>query len=175
MSMSKEEREKKKQQELEIEEQNRKKTTIKPTNINKDWSKIVDDYKKQYGREPDEKNGALVFDSPEEVTKFFMAQATAKPPREFHCVYLGEDGKPMDKHVFSCGSGHLFQGSLKEIQDQIKNALKDDPENQNLKNGKAYIKSLINPTKDMRQSLSDMQSTSDETHSESHRNSMGSF
>ncbi|MCW8398618.1 hypothetical protein OQJ26_07425 [Legionella sp. PATHC038] len=172
-----EEREKKKHQlqELELEEQNRKKTIIKPEQMNKDWPKIVEDFKKQYGKEPD-KNGALVFDSPEEVTKFFLAQATATPPREFHGVQLGQDGKPIDNHVYSCGSGHLFQGSLKEIQTQIKKALENDPENQKLKNGQVYIENLINPQKtiEMRRNISDLKSSGEEALSESHRNSMGS-
>ncbi|VEB32720.1 hypothetical protein [Legionella cherrii] len=172
-----EEREKKKHQlqELELEEQNRKKTIIKPEQMNKDWPKIVEEFKKQYGKEPD-KNGALVFDSPEEVTKFFLAQATATPPREFHGVQLGQDGKPIDNHVYSCGSGHLFQGSLKEIQTQIKKALENDPENQKLKNGQAYIENLINPQKtiEMRRNISDLRDSKEETLHESHKNSMSS-
>ncbi|WP_156812547.1 hypothetical protein [Legionella tunisiensis] len=117
-------------------------STFKVEKPSDDWAKIVEDYQKKYKKEPEgPAKNILSFPSEKEAMEFFESQAKAEPPREFLMQKL-ENGKPVDDHVFSCGSGQLFRGSLKDLQTQVTQALageKDEAKRQKLEAGKNLI------------------------------------
>ncbi|HHF7348798.1 TPA: hypothetical protein ACPSKE_001984 [Legionella feeleii] len=166
----------KKQQALEEEAQKAKKpiqddgpkkpapeTAFKAEKPSSDWEKIVEDFKKKYNKEPEgPAKNILSFPSEKDAMAFFESQATEKqPPREFLMQKL-ENGKPVDDHVFSCGSGQLFRGGLKDIQTQVAKALeaeKDPQKRAKLESGKELIDqrvAAIEKSTDMRAKMGSM-------------------
>ena len=117
----------------------------KPGAYNQDWKAVVDAYKQEFKKSPD-KNGALVFDSPQEATEFFKNRAAAG--NKFYATkYV--DGKPMDHHMFSCGDGQLYEGSSAEIKLQLEAAVKKDPTNKLTQEGLAsFTREMLEPVAD---------------------------
>lgn len=138
---------------------------VKPSPIaEEDWKKILQDYMEQYPEHPVQ-NDTLKFPSRDDAINFFTAQATNTPPRKF---FLSEhsrvDGKPTGFHVFSCGDGVLYKGTINEIQTDLKAALKANPNDPNLKEGLETINKFANPAQDFKGRL---QSTKEEVTSAS--------
>ncbi|KTD51177.1 hypothetical protein [Legionella quateirensis] len=126
---------------------------LQPTGIESDdWKKIVEDFKKKYPNSPVE-NNVLIFPTKDDAIVFFTAQASQEPPRKFLASELDQNGKPTGFNVFSCGDGTLYQGTLNEIEEQLKTELKDNPDDPNLKQGLATITRLLNPAKGFRETL----------------------
>ena len=156
------ERERKRLQELELEqEQHRQKITLQSQKMSVDMPKLVADFKEKFNKEPN-RDGSLGFSSHESATEFLKGQATATSPREFHLAKLDQNGKPTNYHMYSCGSGHLFQGTLEEIKTQIKEALATATgDKTKLKEGQAYIDSWLatksqEATSGMRQNMNNL-------------------
>ncbi|KTD59007.1 hypothetical protein [Legionella shakespearei] len=126
--------------------------TPSPNTNKSDWEKIIEDYKKKYPDEP-VKDNVLVFPTREDAINFFQQQASANPPRKFLGTEIDASGKPTGFNVFSCGDGKLYQGSLNEIQDQLKEAQKAKPDDPNIKEGLAIIARALNPAQDFRAAL----------------------
>lgn len=117
-----------------------------------DWKKIIEAYKKKYPENPIE-NNTLIFPTKQDVIDFFTKQASAEPPRKFLACEVNQNGKPTGFNVFSCGDGNLYKGTLNEIQDQLKAAQKENPEDPNLKQGLATIARFLNPAQGYRETL----------------------
>lgn len=113
-----------------------------------DYQKIIEDYNKQYPetavKDTDEK-GVLIFPSRDAATDFLAAQAASKPPRKFLFSEMdATSGQLMDFHFFSCGDGALYKGSMSEIQNQLQEAQKANPDNGKIKAGLELIKARLN-------------------------------
>lgn len=117
-----------------------------------DWKKIIEDYKKKYPENPIEKN-TLTFPTKKDAIDFFTAQATTEPPRKFLASEIDQNGKPTGFNLFSCGDGKLYKGTFNEIQDQLKAAQKENPDDPNLKQGLATIARFVNPAQGFRETL----------------------
>jgi hypothetical protein len=126
--------------------------TPSPGKNKSDWEKILEDYKKKY---PDQsvKDNVLTFTSLDEATKFFKDQATANPPRKFFMEEIDENGKPTGLNFFSCGNGKMYQGTLNEIQDQLKADQRANPDDPNIQEGLGDIARALNPARDFRAAL----------------------
>lgn len=127
--------------------------TASPNMNQSDWEKIVADYKKKYPDQPIKEDNVLIFPTREDAINFFQQQAAATPPRKFLGTEIDESGKPTGFYVFSCGDGTLYQGSLNEIQDKLKEAQKENPDDPNIKEGLATIARALNPAQDFRAAL----------------------
>lgn len=103
-------------------------------------SLIYADYKKQFNRERDAQ-GRLVFESQAQAVAFFKGQAQLN--RSFLASAMNEDNTPTGFHMFSCGDGQLYQGTLAEIKAQLDGALKSNPGHQQLQQGLDYIESKL--------------------------------
>ncbi|MDI9818726.1 MULTISPECIES: hypothetical protein [unclassified Legionella] len=133
--------------------------TFKPAQPGSNWERISDAYELEFGKKP-EANGLLKFESMQAAEDFFDKQA--KKGLEFFGTVIGADGKPIDSHMFSCGSGKLFNGSLQQIHDQVKSALEKDPQNAKLQNGLTLIQKRmpLAATDKYRQGLRDIKQES---------------
>lgn len=119
--------------------------SLKPSGAdNEDWKKTLVDYKKLYPDKPVQ-NDTLSFETKEDAINFFTAQATGEPPRKFLASGGDQEGKLNGFNVFSCGNKKLYQGSLQDIQNQLKADLNQKPEDLNIKQGLDKITRLINP------------------------------
>ncbi|MBL7479020.1 hypothetical protein [Legionella bononiensis] len=126
---------------------------LQPTGVEADdWKKIVEDFKKKYPNVPIE-NNVLVFPTKDDAIAFFTTQATQEPPRKFLASELDSNGKPTGFYAFSCGNGTLYQGTLNEIEEQLKSEQENNPDDPNLKQGLATISRLLNPAKGYRETL----------------------
>lgn len=137
---------------------------LSPTlNKKDDWKEIVADYKKAYPDRPCE-NKRLAFNTREEAMDFFTAQATKQPPRRF----LAQEhihNEPTGFHVFSCGNNKLYQGSLQDIQSQLKTDLIKQPDDLNTKQGLELITKHLNPASEFKSALNEAKASTklDET------------
>lgn len=133
-----------------------------PSTNKSDWAKMVEDYKKKY---PDKevKDNTLIFPTRDDALKFFEQQATANPPRKFLGTELnGASGQPTGFHVFSCGDGVLYQGTLNEIQDKLKEAQKAKPDDPNIKEGLDTIARALNPAQDFRAAMKETRASAEQ-------------
>ena len=127
--------------------------SLKPSEIdNEDWKKLLADYKKKY---PDRlvRNNVLTFATKEDAVNFLTSQATSEPPRKFLATEIDQNGKPTGMNMFSCGNKKLYQGSLNDIQDQLKAELKQSPGDINVKQGLDHITRLIGSAHGYREAL----------------------
>lgn len=119
---------------------------VKPVISNdKDWKLIVDAYKKEYPKN-EIKDNLLTFPSPENAISFFKQQAKDTPPRKFFASEFA-NGKSTGNHVFSCGSGTLYKGSLDDIQKQLASDLAAKSNDPDLKAGMEQINRIISTNK----------------------------
>ncbi len=109
-----------------------------------DWVKIIEDYKAKYPESPIV-NNVLVFPTKDDAISFFAEQAAMEPPRKFLVKEVGPDGKPTGFNVFSCGDGKLYKGTYEEIQEQLKAAQLENPDDPNIKQGLATIAQFVSP------------------------------
>ncbi|CAM2980899.1 hypothetical protein [Legionella worsleiensis] len=123
-----------------------------PAGEGEDWQKIIEDFKKLYPYSPI-KNNILTFPTQKDAINFFTAQARQEPPRKFLAIQIGSDGKPTGYTLFSCGNGTLYQGSLAEIESQLKAELKNQPDDHNLQEGLATIMRASNTAQSYKESL----------------------
>ncbi|WP_298626984.1 hypothetical protein [uncultured Legionella sp.] len=127
--------------------------SFQPTGVEPDdWKKIIKDYNQQYPETPVE-NNVLRFPSQEDAISFFASQAALEPPRKFLARELGPDGKLTGFNVFSCGDGKLYQGTLEEIQEQLKEAELENKDDPAIKEGLQTIAKLLNPAQSYKESL----------------------
>lgn len=130
-------------------------STFKPAQTDENWKKIVKAYKEEFKQEPREEDGVLVFPSKEAAINFFEKQAAQN--LEFFVTEVTPEGQPTGFHMYSCGNGQLYKGSLQEIQKQLQDALKQDPQNDKLNNGLKMIQNRMgieqNPASKMRGAL----------------------
>lgn len=120
---------------------------------NSDWNKIVDNYKQQF---PDRApmNGALAFNSKQEVLDFFQAQAQATPPLKFLSAEITENGKPTGNCVCSVGDGTLYHGTFSQVKAQLQQALQAKPNDPDIISTIAKIDQISQkPTQDFRSAL----------------------
>lgn len=89
-----------------------------------DWEKILADYKKAYPKAKLD-GDTLQFESRDDAVAFFTKQATATPPRTFFMREM-VDGKETGFHLYSCGNGKMYQGTIDEIQKQLEAEPKTD-------------------------------------------------
>lgn len=124
-----------------------------------DWQKLVEDYKKEFNKEPDDK-GVLIFPNLEAVLNFFTEQA--KLGRMFLAAAITPEGKETGHYEFSCGDGKLYVGSFELINQQLQASLKQDPTNEKIVNGIKTIQSLMptNPVHEARRELNKMKGES---------------
>ena len=135
---------------------------IKPSGSNNgDWQKIIADYKKQYPDKPIQ-NNVLTFTTLEDAINFFTAQAAHEPPRKFLAPEVDHQGNLTGFNLYSCGNKKLYQGTLKDIQNQLKADLKQNPEDLNVKQGLDEITSLLNPTSGYRAALQEVKSPAED-------------
>lgn len=87
------------------------------------WKKILKKYEEQFPDEKPDEDGCMHFPSAEAAETFFRELAADKV--EFLATQL-VNGKPVDNHMFSCGTGELFHGSFKDIHKQLNNALETE-------------------------------------------------
>ena len=120
--------------------------------IDSDWEKVVEDYKRKYPERQLE-NNRLPFLSKEEATSFFEEQAAIQPPRKFMGRGFDSAGQPMDYFVLCPGNNKLYEGCANEIYNQLTAELKDNPEDQKIKDGLNKIKPFVNPSQRMRQEI----------------------
>lgn len=128
----------------------------------KDWDLILKDFNTIKGMSIDEKTGALIFPSHDAAVAFFEKQAIAGY-EFFVAEYIG--GQPSGFHLFSCGDGDLYKGTLEEIREQLEIAIKENPQNTKASAGLESLKDIIeaasatlgddNPTNKMRDSLNE--------------------
>ena len=161
-----------KKRHAEAEEKTKVKWVLTPNQKKASSGDLITDYKKNFGRDPDE-NGALVFASRDEAIQFFDDQAQLG--REFFCSEI-RNGKETGFHVFSCGSGQLYKGTLLEIRDQLTEAFSKDSGNEKLAAGLNEINGYVtkadspapNPASDMRAKIKDERPVEEDTALEKH-------
>lgn len=118
--------------------QDREAVTLKPVvsgseeksfTSDQDWHALMTAYRMKYTpsfkEEDKKKKGAreeLRFPSREDAILFFKSQAS-----KGHMFLMAEyqDGKATGFHVYSCGDGELYQGTLSIIRNQLKRALEE--------------------------------------------------
>ena len=139
---------------------------FQPSSNDKSWKKIIEDYKKKY---PDVniENNVLTFPTMDDAISFFKDQATCTPPRKFLASEIDGSGKLTGFHLFSCGDGNLYQGSLQEIHNQLEAAQLEKPEDKNINEGLNVIRSAMNPTHDFRSALLNTRDSSKDMDDES--------
>ena len=86
-----------------------KKPSLKPEDLAKRTASATQDNK-------------LIFDSPQDATAFFKAQA--EKGRSFLAVEVDGNNKPTGQMKFSCGTGKLYEGDTKEVHDALQEDFK---------------------------------------------------
>jgi hypothetical protein len=146
-----------------VEEESEIKFAPLPTGYKNDWNSIVEEYKKRYGLKVDER-GMLIFNTPAEAIKFFTEMA--KEGFSFFATRYDNNDKPTDYHVFSFGNGTLFKGTYAEIKSELLTALKNNPDDKEIKNGLKTFNSLMpagpNPAAQMREKLNEHRTEAEE-------------
>jgi uncharacterized protein YrzB (UPF0473 family) len=135
--------------------------TPSPNTNENDWEKILEAYKKKYP-DKDRKDNSLTFPTREDAINFFQQQATESPPHKFFATEIGANGEPTGFNVFSCGDGQLYKGTLNEIQDQLKEANKEKPDDPNIKEGLATIARALNPDQHSHAALKETKKNNDD-------------
>ena len=122
-----------------------------------DWKKIVADFEKQFHHGLD-KDGVMQFASMKDATDFFKKQAE----QEKRCFFATEckKGKMLDHHFYSCGDGHLYEGTYLDIEKQLVATVKSHPEDTITAAGLEEFRSLMptstpNPATEMREHIKD--------------------
>lgn len=122
--------------------------TFKVPRSNEIWEEILAAYREKYQKEPNE-NGALLFNSMEEVKNFFAEQAKAHPGKSFLIQEVDGESKSTGYHIYSCGDGDIYDGTFLDIKEQLEKKLgtlsKDDPEYGYVQQGLAFIDKMITP------------------------------
>lgn len=126
--------------EVEKEEKQFKVQAQKPSNL----SPLVEAYRQKFeGKEPQIINGALVFTfaSEEEAKAFFSGRAKAPNCDEFLVTEFNKGFEGVN--YFSCGDGHFYEGSLKEIYAALEKEIAKDANNQKARDGLETIASYM--------------------------------
>lgn len=130
---------------LQEEELERKKAesavsfVLKPTDNEVKAADLVQEYKKQFDKEP-RNDGVLDFASEEEALSFFSKVAAEN--KTFFATRV-QGTQELDEHVFSCGDSKLYKGSYAEIKQQLEDAAKANPSNKVTAAGLEKFCSLI--------------------------------
>lgn len=106
-----------------------------------DISPLFKAYREEIKKEPEKRpdgSQVLVFDTLKQASEFFVNRSKEK--NIFLCV---EENKGFMGHNFySCGDGHLYEGSLDDIIAGLKKAVEADANNKEAADGLEYIASL---------------------------------